>query len=185
MHLSCIKFRVASVSENTVWYLEIACYQRQTECKNSLGVIRTLGSFRLSKYIGKRLCATERTIVGTAASSTEHNLDHPVAEEWGRLVNRRVLSGCTERADGQYGTTCCPSQRNRDTLSKAGESASRTALKVHFPHVHTRIPASTAHGIAVFSARCTRIRGVVCSAGVPSSTALKRPFSWKVRRVVS
>lgn len=51
-------------------------------------------------------------------------------------MNRRVLSGCTERADGQYGTTC-PSQRNRDTLSKAGESAWRAALKSALS-THTR-----------------------------------------------
>lgn len=88
-------------------------------------------------------------------------LDHPVAEKWGRLVNRRVLSGCTERADGQYGTTC-PSQRNRDTLSKAGESAWRAALKAHFPRT-----------------RCSflrRARDTEFNDG-GSSTALNGPFS--------
>jgi len=148
-------------------------YRRQTKCRNYTPRTR----FEIYRKV-KCVRSTERTsrslTIARASSAKRgaHNLDHPVAEKWGRLVNRRVLSGCTERADDQYGTTCCPSQRNRDTLSKAGESASWTALKAHFPHTYTR----THTGDRGFLRACEH---TVCSAGVPSSTRLSVHFRGK------
>lgn len=86
-------------------------------------------------------------------------------------MNRRVLSGCTGRAGGQYGTTC-PSQRNRDTLSKAGESASRPALKLHFPHARGAVSSSGVRAIEARVEREPRQRSLH-----RSPTALNGPFS--------
>lgn len=91
-------------------------------------------------------------------------------------MNRRVLSGCTFRADGQYGTTCCPSQRNRDTLSEAGESALRTVFKVrslrartHNTREYRDFPPARCDSVSSVKRTCARARA-------PDFV----PSSWKI-----
>lgn len=94
--------------------------------------------------------------------------------EWGRLVNRRVLSGCTFRADGQYGTTCCPSQRNRDTLSEAGESALRTVFKVRSLRARTH---NTREYRDFPPARCDSVSSVKRTCARPISFHLRGKYT--------